>query len=57
MRAGVAEELLWFIRGDTNAGHLRERGIHIWDGNASRAYLDSIGLNHRSRVSLFNEVS
>jgi len=30
---GVAEELLWFIRGDTNANHLAERNVHIWDEN------------------------
>eukprot|EP00760_Papus_ankaliazontas_P022921 PhM_4_TR19075/c0_g1_i1/m.716/K13998/DHFR-TS; dihydrofolate reductase / thymidylate synthase len=44
---GVCEELLWFIRGDTNAKHLQDKDIHIWDGNASREYLDSIGLGHR----------
>ncbi|XP_023006898.1 bifunctional dihydrofolate reductase-thymidylate synthase-like [Cucurbita maxima] len=41
---GVVEELLWFISGSTNAKVLQEKGIHIWDGNASRDYLDSIGL-------------
>ena len=44
---GVVEELLWFIRGDTNANHLAERGVHIWDGNGSREFLDSRGLHHR----------
>lgn len=43
----MAEELLWFVSGATNAALLRDKGIHIWDGNGSRAYLDSIGLNHR----------
>ncbi|MBK1735536.1 thymidylate synthase [Halorhodospira abdelmalekii] len=28
---GVVEELLWFIRGSTNAHELSERGVHIWD--------------------------
>jgi thymidylate synthase len=37
-------ELLWFIRGDTSNEKLRERGVHIWDGNASRKFLDSRGL-------------
>jgi hypothetical protein len=34
--AGVLEELLWFIRGSTNAKELQDKGIHIWDGNSSR---------------------
>lgn len=45
--AGVAEELLWFVSGRTDARLLRDKGIHIWDGNGSREYLDSIGLSHR----------
>lgn len=28
---GVIEELLWFIRGSTNAHELRDKGVHIWD--------------------------
>ncbi len=27
----IIGELLWFLRGDTNVGWLRERGITIWD--------------------------
>jgi dihydrofolate reductase/thymidylate synthase len=49
---GVVEELLWFMRGDTNAARLRSQGVHIWDGNASRSYLDSIGLNDREEDDL-----
>ena len=41
---GVAEELIWFLKGDTNAKHLNEKKIRIWDGNASREFLDKIGL-------------
>jgi len=40
---GILEELLWFLRGSTNAKDLQEKGVHIWDGNSSREYLDSIG--------------
>ena len=39
-----AEELLWFVSGNTNAKDLQDKNIHIWDGNGSREYLDSIGL-------------
>ena len=28
---GVAFELLWFLRGDTNIKYLQDHGIHIWD--------------------------
>jgi dihydrofolate reductase/thymidylate synthase len=41
---GVVEELLWFLRGSTYAKELQDKNIHIWDGNSSRDYLDSIGL-------------
>lgn len=27
----IIVELLWFLRGDTNVGWLRERGVKIWD--------------------------
>jgi len=49
---GVAEELLWFISGDTNANTLKDKGIHIWDGNGSREYLDRIGLTERAEMDL-----
>jgi len=44
---GVAEELLWFLSGDTSAKTLQNKKIRIWDGNSSREYLDSIGLTER----------
>lgn len=43
---GVAEELLWFIQGNTNANDLAAKDIHIWDGNGSREFLDSRGLQY-----------
>eukprot|EP00922_Rhytidocystis_sp_ex-Travisia-forbesii_P037821 GHVS01056330.1.p1 GENE.GHVS01056330.1~~GHVS01056330.1.p1 ORF type:complete len:421 (-),score=74.81 GHVS01056330.1:670-1932(-) len=44
---GVVEELLWFIRGDTNANHLSALNVKIWDQNATREFLDSQHLEHR----------
>ncbi len=49
---GVAEELLWFVKGSTNANELAEKDIHIWDGNGSREFLDSLGLEHREQGDL-----
>ncbi|KAK4629589.1 Thymidylate synthase [Fulvia fulva] len=43
----VLAELLWFVAGDTNAKTLQDQNVHIWDGNGSREYLDSVGLGHR----------
>jgi len=40
------KELLWFLRGDTDAKLLQAEGVHIWDGNTSREFLDARGLNH-----------
>ena len=44
---GVAEELLWFVRGSTDARELQKRGVHIWDGNSSREFLDKSGFTDR----------
>ena len=44
---GVAEELLWFVKGCTDGSELSAKGIKIWDGNGSREFLDQRGLGHR----------
>lgn len=41
---GIVEELLWFLKGSTDARELQAKGVHIWDINSSREFLDSIGL-------------
>jgi thymidylate synthase len=40
------KELMWFIRGRTDNAELQNDGVHIWDGNTTREFLDSRGLNH-----------
>ena len=43
---GIVEELLWFLRGETDNRVLQSKGVHIWDGNTSRNFLDNNGLKH-----------
>ena len=43
---GIVEELLFFIRGDTDTNKLMEQGINIWKGNTTREFLDKLGLNY-----------
>ena len=40
----VIKELLWFLRGETDAKILSDDNVHIWDGNTSRDFLDKRGL-------------
>ncbi len=40
------KELLWFIKGQTNNTILNEQGVHIWDANSTREFLDERGLHN-----------
>lgn len=42
----VFEELLWFLKGDTNAKHLEDKNIKIWNSNTTREFLDKNNLQH-----------
>ena len=42
----IFEELMWFIRGCTDANTLKDKKVHIWDANGSREFLDKVGLSH-----------
>ncbi|XP_053948128.1 thymidylate synthase [Anastrepha ludens] len=48
----VAEELLWFVNGQTDAKILQEKNIHIWDGNSTREFLDKSGFHDREEGDL-----
>jgi len=47
-----AKELFWFIKGSTDNKILQEQNVGIWNGNASREYLDDIGLYERKENDL-----
>jgi dihydrofolate reductase / thymidylate synthase len=42
----ILRELLWFIKGSTNNQELKDKNVHIWDGNASKSFLESRGLSY-----------
>jgi thymidylate synthase/dihydrofolate reductase len=43
---GVLKELFWFISGNTDSRILSGEDVKIWEGNTSRAFLDSRGLSY-----------
>nr|KAF6424169.1 thymidylate synthetase [Rousettus aegyptiacus] len=49
---GVLEELLWFIKGCTNAKELSSKGVRIWDANGSRDFLNGLGFTCRKEGDL-----
>ncbi|KJH43614.1 thymidylate synthase [Dictyocaulus viviparus] len=57
---GIVEELLWFIRGDTDSKRLSAKNVkephfislQIWDANGSREFLDSLGFTDRAEGDL-----
>jgi len=42
----VLKELLWFISGSTDNEKLNDKGVHIWDANASKEFMESRQLDH-----------
>lgn len=48
----VTTELLWFLSASTSSRPLADAGIHIWDGNGSREFLDKLGFQDREEGDL-----
>jgi thymidylate synthase len=42
----IFEELMLYLSGKTDNSILQEKGIHVWDGNTSREFLDKRGLQN-----------
>lgn len=42
----IFEELMFYLSGKTDNKILQAKGIHVWDGNTSREFLDKRGLHH-----------
>jgi thymidylate synthase len=40
---GIFEELIFFLKGQTNTKLLEEKCVNIWKGNTSRDFLDTMG--------------
>jgi thymidylate synthase len=40
------KELLWFIKGQTSNKILNDQKVHIWDGNSTKEFKESRGLEH-----------
>lgn len=43
---GIFEELIFFLKGQTDSKILEEKGVNIWKDNSTREFLDSVGLNY-----------
>lgn len=44
---GILDELLFFLRGDTDSKILENNNVNIWKGNSSRDFLDSLDMKNR----------
>ena len=49
---GILEELLFFLRGDTDTSILEAKGVNIWKGNTTREFLDKQGLTYLPEKSI-----
>lgn len=53
---GVIHELIWFLKGDTNIKYLIDNDVHIWDGDAYKAYLSKYKDTNLSREEFIQKI-
>lgn len=46
------EEMMFFLRGQTDTSILEEKGVYFWSGNTTRKFLDNRGLQHLPEKSI-----
>ena len=51
---GIIQELLWFIKSDTNSKNLEKNNVNIWKGNSSKIYLER---GNRSFLHIQNKMN
>jgi thymidylate synthase len=49
---GILKELLWMLKGQTDSKILEKQGVHFWNANGSREFLDSRGFVDRDEGDL-----
>jgi dihydrofolate reductase/thymidylate synthase len=47
---GIKEELLFFLKGETDSSLLTDKNVNIWKGNTSKEFLESQNLNYAEGV-------
>jgi thymidylate synthase len=45
---GIIHELLWFLNGDTNIKYLVDNGVHIWNSDAYKKYVQRTTESHET---------
>ena len=44
---GIFEELIWFLKGQTNSKILEDKNVNIWKGNSSKEFLENNNLPYQ----------
>ena len=44
----IFEELMFFLRGQTDVGILKEKNVHIWDANTTKEFIEQTGLSYEA---------